>query len=165
MHTLQNWHFHSLDRLKFIKTDGARKCPLSGRYALLIRTSAEPALGRAPQQTSTRQSKRHYVTKVVSEEDRWGLGCHLGQGLHLRDDAIYSFGCFIFNCMKASSAVNYLYVHSDDGGVEARLFAVKWLIPAVCVSYRKMCQKVLQDGNSLIKVFTCLYCTSIMRLK
>ncbi len=32
---------------------------------------------QAPQQTSTRQSKRHYVTKV---EDREGSGCHLGQG-------------------------------------------------------------------------------------
>ncbi len=65
--------------------------------------------------------------------------------------------------MKASSAVNYLYVHTDDGGVETLLFAVKWLITAVCVSCRKMRQKVLHDGNSVIKV--CLYCTSIMRLK
>ncbi len=30
--------------------------------------------------------------------------------------------------MKASSAVNYVYVHTDDGGVEALLFAVKRLI-------------------------------------
>ncbi len=67
--------------------------------------------------------------------------------------------------MKASSAVNYLYVHTDDGGVEALLFAVKRLITAVCLSCRKMWRKVLHDGNSLIKVFTCLYCTSIMRLK
>ncbi len=65
--------------------------------------------------------------------------------------------------MKASSAVNYLYVHTDDGGVEA--LAVKRLITAVCVSCRKMRRKVLHDGNSLIKVFTCLYRTSIMRLK
>ncbi len=65
--------------------------------------------------------------------------------------------------MKASSAVNYLYVHTDDGGVESLLFAVKWLIiTAVCVSCRKMRRKVLHDANSLIKVFTCLYCTSIM---
>ncbi len=28
--------------------------------------------------------------------------------VRLRDDAIYSFGCFIFYFMKASSAVNYL---------------------------------------------------------
>ncbi len=35
--------------------------------------------------------------------------------------------------MKASSAVNYLYVHTDDGGAEALLVAVKWLITAVCV--------------------------------
>ncbi len=35
--------------------------------------------------------------------------------VHLHDDAIYSFE-FIFNCIKASSAVNYLYMHTDDGG-------------------------------------------------
>ncbi len=35
--------------------------------------------------------------------------------------------------MKASSAVNYLYVHTDDGGVEALLFAVKQLTTALCV--------------------------------
>ncbi len=81
------------------------------------------------------------------------------------DDAIYSFGCFIINFMKASSAVYYLYVHTDDGGVEALLFAVKWLITAVCVSCHKMRQKVQHNGNSLIKVFTCLYWTLIMRLK
>ncbi len=67
--------------------------------------------------------------------------------------------------MKVSSAVNYLYKHTDDGSVEALLFAVKRLITAVCVSCRKMRRKVLHDGNSLIKVFTSLYCTSIMRLK
>ncbi len=61
---------------------------------------------------------------------------------------------FILNFMKASSAVNYLYVHTDDGGAEALLFA------AVCVSCRKMRRKVLHDGNSVIKVCTCLYCTS-----
>ncbi len=58
-----------------------------------------------------------------------------------------------------------IFVHTDDGGVETLLFAVKGLITAVCVSCRKMQRKVLHDGNSLIKVFTCLYCTSIMRLK
>ncbi len=47
--------------------------------------------------------------------------------VRLRDAAIYSFGCFIFNFMKASSAVNYLYAHTDDGGVEALLFVVKRL--------------------------------------
>ncbi len=67
--------------------------------------------------------------------------------------------------MKASSAVNYLYEHTDDGGVEALLFAVKRFITAVCVSCRKMWRKVLHDGNSVIKVCTCLYRTSIMRLK
>ncbi len=67
--------------------------------------------------------------------------------------------------MKASSAVNYLYMNTDDAGVEALLFAVKRLITAVCVSCRKMRRQVLHDGNSVIKVFTCLYCTSIMRLK
>ncbi len=67
--------------------------------------------------------------------------------------------------MKASSAVNYLYVHTDDGGVEALLFAVKRLTTAVCVtlSCHKMRRKFLHDGNSLIKVCTCLYCTSIMQ--
>ncbi len=43
--------------------------------------------------------------------------------VRLHGDAIYSFGCFIFNFMKASSAVNYLYVHTGDGRVEALLFA------------------------------------------
>ncbi len=85
--------------------------------------------------------------------------------VRLRDDAIYRFGCLIFNIMKASSAVNYLYVHTDDGGVEALLFAVKRLITAVWVSCCKMRRKVLHDSNSVIKVFTCLYRTSIMRLK
>ncbi len=85
--------------------------------------------------------------------------------VRLRDDAIYSFGCFIFNFMKASRAVNYLYVHTDDGGVEALLFAIKQLTTAVCVSCRKMVQQVLHNGNNAIKVCTCLYCTSIMRLK
>ncbi len=54
--------------------------------------------------------------------------------VRLREDAIYSFVCFIFNFMKASSAVNYLYMHTDDGGVEALLFAIKGLTPAVCAS-------------------------------
>ncbi len=58
-----------------------------------------------------------------------------------------------------------ILVHTDDSGVEALLFAVKRLIiTAVCVSCRKMRRKVLHDGNSVIKVFTCLYRTSIMRL-
>ncbi len=39
----------------------------------------------------------------------------------LRDDAIYSFWCFIFYFLKASSAVNYLYVHTDDSGCVKRL--------------------------------------------
>ncbi len=67
--------------------------------------------------------------------------------------------------MKASSAVRYVYVHTDDGDVEALLFAVKRLITAMCVSCRKMWRKVLYEGNSLIKVCTCLYCTSIMQIK
>ncbi len=58
-----------------------------------------------------------------------------------------------------------IFMHTNDGGVEALVFAVKRLITAVCVSYRKMRQKVLHNGNSLIKVFTCLYRTSVMRLK
>ncbi len=32
--------------------------------------------------------------------------------VRLRDDAIFSFACFILHFMKASSAVNYLYVHT-----------------------------------------------------
>ncbi len=83
----------------------------------------------------------------------------------LRGDAIYSFGCFIFSFMKAPIAVNYLYAHTDKGGVEALLFAIKWLTTAVWVSCCKMRRKVLHDGNSLIKVFKSLYCTSIMWLK
>ncbi len=51
--------------------------------------------------------------------------------------------------MKASSAANYLYVHTDDGGAEALLFAVKFLITAMSESCRKMRRKVLHDGNSL----------------
>ncbi len=48
-----------------------------------------------------------------------------------------------------------IFVHTDDCGVEALLFAVKGLIiTAVCVSCRKMRRKVVHDGNSLIKVFT-----------
>ncbi len=68
--------------------------------------------------------------------------------VRLHYDAIYSFGCFIFNFMKPSSAVNYLYVHTDDSGVEALLFAVKRLITAVSESCRKMRRKVLHDSNS-----------------
>ncbi len=50
----------------------------------------------------------------------------------LLDDAIYSFGCFIFNFMKASSAVNYLYMHRDNGDVKSLLFAIKRLrLPCV----------------------------------
>ncbi len=77
----------------------------------------------------------------------------------LHYDAIYSFGCFIFNFMKPSSAVNYLYVHTDDSGVEALLFAVKRLITAVSESCRKMRRKVLHDSNSQPRLIgnTCLY--------
>ncbi len=32
----------------------------------------------------------------------------------LRDDAIYSFGCFICNFLKTLSAVNYFNKHTDD---------------------------------------------------
>ncbi len=58
-----------------------------------------------------------------------------------------------------------IFEHTDDGGVEALLFAVKRLITAVSESCRKMRRKVLHDSTSVIKVFTCLYRTSIMRLK
>ncbi len=57
-----------------------------------------------------------------------------------------------------------LYMQTDDGIVEIMLL-YKRLTTAVCVSYRKMQQKVLFDSNSVIKVCTCLYCTSIIRLK
>ncbi len=54
--------------------------PLASRYAPSNRTSAEPALGRAPLQTSTvRASLRH--KSVDSVDAREDLGCHLGQGL------------------------------------------------------------------------------------
>ncbi len=59
--------------------------------------------------------------------------------------------------MKVSIAVNYLYVINTDGSVEALLFAIKRLTTAVCESCCKMRRKVLHDGNSLIKVFTCLH--------
>ncbi len=42
--------------------------------------------------------------------------------VRLRDDAIHSFGCFILSFMKASCEVNYLYVHTDGGDVEALIF-------------------------------------------
>ncbi len=67
--------------------------------------------------------------------------------VHFRDNAIYSIGCFIKNFMKASSEVNYLYMHTDNGGVEALLFAVKRLTTAVCVSCRKMQRKVLISNS------------------
>ncbi len=63
----------------FSVQNSARERPLCGSYAPSIRTSAEPALGQAPQQTSTRHAFRH--ESADSEEDRKGLGCHLGQGL------------------------------------------------------------------------------------
>ncbi len=53
---------------------------------------------------------------------------------------------------------------TDDGVVEAMLVCLPsngWPLP--CVS--KMRWKVLHDGNSVIKVCTCLYCTSILQLK
>ncbi len=46
-------------------------------------------------------------------------------------------------------------MHTDDGVVEADLFFfVKPLTTAVRVSCRKMLQKVLHDGNSVIKAHT-----------
>ncbi len=60
--------------------------------------------------------------------------------------------------MNASSAVNYLDMHTDNV-VEALLFAVIRLITAVCVSCNKMWRKVLYDSNSLIK---CVHiCTAL----
>ncbi len=38
----------------------------------------------------------------------------------------YTVWVFHFNFMKAASAVNYLYVHTDDGGAEAL-----YLLPCV----------------------------------
>ncbi len=52
-----------------------------------------------------------------------------------------SYTVLIFNLMKASSAVHYLYVHTDDGGVEALLFAVKRLTAVVCVPCHKVCEQ------------------------
>ncbi len=59
--------------------------------------------------------------------------------------------------MKASSAVNYLYVHRDNSVVKSLLFAIKRL--------RLPCVYPVVHGNGVIKMFTCLYCTSIMQLK
>ncbi len=68
--------------------------------------------------------------------------------------------------MKASSAVNYLYKHTDDGGVEALLFAVKRLTTAVCVYPVAKCgEKSYTTVIVWLEVFTCLYCTSLMRLE
>ncbi len=54
-----------------------------------------------------------------------------------------------------------LYMQTDDSVVEATLlFAIKRLTSAVSESWRK----VLHDGNSVIKMCTCLYCTLIMKL-
>ncbi len=56
--------------------------------------------------------------------------------VRLRDDAIYSFG-FIFNCIKASSAVNYLYIVTVHG------FPVPSSPCLVCVRVRMcMCEQV-----------------------
>ncbi len=46
-----------------------------------------------------------------------------------------SYTVSIFNLMNASSAVNYLYVHTDDGGA---IFTIKRLIAVVCVSRHKV---------------------------
>ncbi len=46
---------------------GAHERPLFGRYAPSIRTSAEPTVGRAPRQTSIRQSMQHFITKVRTQ--------------------------------------------------------------------------------------------------
>ncbi len=44
-----------------------------------------------------------------------------------------------------------------------------WILPSslwhTCIQTMVVWQNVLRDANSLIKVFTCLYCTSIMQLK
>ncbi len=58
----------SIKYTDFSVQKGARERPLCGYYAPSIRTSAEPALGRAPQQTSTQYSKQHYVTKVQTQK-------------------------------------------------------------------------------------------------
>ncbi len=84
--------------------------------------------------------------------------------VRLRYGAIYSFGCFIFNFTKASSAVNYLSCYMCKQ-MTVLLKPCSFVHhTAVCVSCREIQRKVLHDGNSLIKVCTCLY-TSIMQLK
>ncbi len=85
--------------------------------------------------------------------------------VRLRDDAIYGFGCFIFHFMKVSSAVNYFRAYRRRRCWSSFICRQTVDHCRVCVSCRKMRWKVLHDGNSLIKVFTCLYRTSIMRLK
>ncbi len=78
----------------------------------------------------------------------------------------YTFFGVSFFILRKFQVQLIIFMHTDDGGVEALLFAVKRLIiTAVSESCRKMRRKVLHDGNSVIKVFTCLYRTSVMRLK
>ncbi len=59
-----------------------------------------------------------------------------------------SYTVLIFNLMKASSEVHYLYMHTDDGGVEALLFAIKRLIAVMCVP----CHKVREQSYMMVIV-------------
>ncbi len=52
--------------------------------------------------------------------------------VRLRDDATYSLGVSFFILLKFQVQL-IIFVHTDDGGVEALLFAVKRLTTAVCV--------------------------------
>ncbi len=54
---------------------GARERPLCGRYAPLIRTGASSEADLNP-------TVKAALLSADSEEDREGLGCHLGQGLN-----------------------------------------------------------------------------------
>ncbi len=61
---------------------GARERLLCGRYAPSIRTSAEPALGRADFYPTVKAELHH--ESADSEKDSKGLGCHLGHGWMMR---------------------------------------------------------------------------------
>ncbi len=77
--------------------------------------------------------------------------------VRLRDDAIYSFGCFLFNFIKASSAVNYLFVHTDDGGVEA-------LLDYCCPCKRTQCLVSLNFNlNLMSKLEYCIYTNIVVK--
>ncbi len=67
--------------------------------------------------------------------------------------------------MKASSAVNDLYVHTEDSAVEALLFAVKTVDHCRLCILSQNAAKSPTRRQWFDEVCTCLYCTLIMQLK